>query len=233
MKSWKNNEKRIFVILGLIVLISITGCISNKENQENVTDVNITHVVQTSPGQEVIGTPVPKGTSDAGTSSSSGGVMQIYSLDKLVSMSDSIVIAEVVSVLPSRWNTKSGEKPTVNNGSTIYTDANIKIVESLKGSLSGTSVTVRVIGGTVGQDKQYAENQPLYSVNEKVLVFLKNDNDPRTKDVGNSHMITAGLMQGKIYIPANNEIIIGDTKMSLDEARVIIAGKGEKKYGSI
>jgi hypothetical protein len=151
-------------------------------------------------------------------------------------MSDSVVIAEVVSVLPSRWNTINGEKPVNNENnlpSTIYTDANVKIVESLKGSLDNATITVRTLGGTVGQDKQQVENQPSYSANENVLIFLKNDNDPRTKDIGDSHFITTGLMQGKISIPESNELIIGDEKMSLDEAKIVITGKGEKTNGSI
>jgi len=51
------------------------------------------------------------------------------------------------------------------------------------------------------------------------MVFLKNDNDPRTKDIGNEHMVTTGLIQGKINILQNNDIVIGGEKMSLDDAK--------------
>jgi hypothetical protein len=172
-------------------------------------------------------------------SSSTSGIIERYNLDKLIYMSDSIVIAEVIDLLPSRWSTPNGNKPTVNNGMlyTIYTDANIKIVEYLKGSPGNITdnaiITVRMLGGTVGQDKQYVEDQPSYSVHERVLVFLKNDSDRRTIDIGGKHFVTVGMMQGKISIPADNKIIIGDVKMSLEEARVVIAGKGNRSYDNI
>jgi hypothetical protein len=228
MENKKNGNTGIFVIFGLMVLIAITGCV----DKGKLTDVNSTN------GKSVA-TPIYQGISDAGISSSTSGIMERYNLDKLVSMSDSVVIAEVVDISPSRWNTQNGEKPTVNDGipHTIYTDVDIKIIEYLKGSLSNTTdnttITVRTMGGTVGQDKQYVENQPSYNVNEKVLVFLKNDSDPRTRYIGTKHLVTTGSIQGKITIPTSNEIIIGDIKMSLEEAKVIIAGKGEKSYGNI
>ena len=241
MKNKKHSNMRILAILGLVTLIAVTGCIDNEKS----TDVNVTPVQQVTPEQEVSTTPVQPGTPEPVISSGTTGMIERYSLDKLVSISDSVVIAEVIGVSPSRWNTQDGEKPVVNGSDstsyTIYTDVNVKILEYIKGSSSNTVdntvdntvITVRVLGGTVGQDEQYVEDQPSYNVNEKVLIFLKNDNDPRTKDVGNKHMTTVGLIQGKISIPVDNEIIIGDTKMSLTEAKVIITGKGEKKYGSI
>lgn len=237
MKNKKDSKVIIFVILGIVALITITGCIDN-ESKENVTntndDTNATPA-STIPGKETVSTPVGQVTSEPGISSSTSGKMTLYSLEDLVSASDVIAIVEVIDVLPSVWNTQNGDKPTVNDGlpHTIYTDANVKVVEYLKGASDSTAITIRMIGGKVGQDNQYIENQPSYSTNEKVLVFLKNDNDPRTKDVGNKHMVTAGLAQGKISIPNNNEVIVGDKKMTMDEARVIITGKGEKRYGSI
>lgn len=222
------NTAGIFVILGLTILIAITGCI----DKGKLASVNLTNE------QNVIATPIHQEISDVGISSSTSGMMERYNLDKLVSLSDSVVIAEVVDILPSRWNTQNGEKSTVNDGTShiIYTDVTIKIVEYLKGSLGNTTdntTIVRTMGGMVGQDKQYVEDQPSYNVNEKVLIFLKNDSDPRTVDIGNKHFVTTGSMQGKITMPANNEVIIGDTKMSLEEAKTAITGKGEKSYGNI
>jgi hypothetical protein len=228
MEKNKNGTAGIFVILGLAILIAITGCI----DKGKLASTNLTNE------QNVIATPIHQKISDVGISSSTSGMMERFNLDKLVSLSDSVVIAEVVDILPSRWNTQNGEKPTVNDGIShiIYTDITIKIVEYLKGSLGNTTdntTIVRTIGGMVGQDKQYVEDQPSYNVNEKVLIFLKNDSDPRTVDIGNKHFVTTGSMQGKITIPANNEVIIGDTKLSLEEAKIAITGRGEKSYGNI
>lgn len=54
---------------------------------------------------------------------------------------------------------------------------------------------------------------------------MKNDADPRTKDIGDKHFVTAGLAQGKISVLQNNVTVIGDEKMSLDDARERIKGK--------
>jgi hypothetical protein len=241
MNNKKNIKTKLFVALGMIVLIAITGCVDNGDKEKIVyvnNSIDTTPSTPVIPGQEVTASPTPQGIYNSGISSDTGGMMEKYNLDKLTSISDIVVIAEVVDILPSRWNTQNGDKPTVNDVTsyTIYTDVSVKIVESLKGSLSNTAdntIVVRTMGGTVGQDTQNVENQPSYSVNEKVLVFLKNDTDPRTKDVGNKHFVTAGLIQGKVSIPTNDEVIIGDENMSLEEARVIITGQSEKKYGNI
>jgi hypothetical protein len=242
MNNKKDNNMRVFVMLGLIgliTLVAITGCIDKGKVIDINKSVNMTPVPHTTSGKEVVVTPIPQGTNGAGISSSTSGIIERYNLDKLIYMSDSIVIAEVINLLPSRWSTPSGNKPTTNNGMlyTIYTDADIKIVEYLKGSsgniADNATITVRMLGGTVGQDKQYVEDQPSYSVHEKVLVFLKNDSDRRTVDIGGKHFVTVGMMQGKISIPADNKIIIGDVKMSLEEARVVIAGKGNRSYDNI
>jgi len=50
-------------------------------------------------------------------------------------MSDNIIIGEVSDILPSRWNTPDGKRPTIDSNSTmllIYTDANINVEESSK-----------------------------------------------------------------------------------------------------
>jgi hypothetical protein len=224
MENKKNDKARIIVILGLMAIVAIAGCIDRGKSINSTNEKN-----------DIVATQIPGKTSEVGISSSTSGVMERYSLERLVSLSDIVAIAEVVDILPSRWNTQNGEKPTINNGthSIIYTDVNIKIVEYLKGSLNNTTITVRTIGGIVGQDKQYVEDQPLYNINEKVLVFLKNDSDPRTVGIGNKHFVTTGSMQGKIIIPTSNELIIGDIKMSLEDAKAIIGEKGEKSYGNI
>lgn len=198
----------ILVIISIIALTIVTGCID--EETKNADNATLT------PGK----TPV------AVTSSSSEGIMEKFNLQKLVSMSDSIVVGNVTEVFQSKWNTPDGNKPMNNSTSNIiYTDVNIKVFEYLKDPLDATSITVRVLGGIVGQDSINIEDQPSYSPGETVVLFLKNDADPRTKDIGEKHFVTAGLAQGKISVLQNNVTFIGNEKMSLDDIRVRIKGK--------
>ncbi len=201
------------VILGLILLITISGCV-NEEKKDNGTIVP----------QETPSKDTPKGVS-----SSTGSMLEKYDIKKLISMSDNIIIGDVSEVLPSMWNTPDGKRAPNDNREDlfIYTDAKIKIGESLKGSLDTDTVVVRVLGGSVEPYGQYSEDQPSYKTNEKVLVFLKKDSNPRTQDVGIGHMTTTGLIQGKISISQNNQVIIGDEKMSLDDVKNKITESGK------
>lgn len=203
-----SNNLWTLVIISMMALVIVTGCID--EEKKN-TD---------------IGTPTPEKTPVTVISSSSEGIMEKFNLQKLVSMSDSIVVGKVTEVFQSEWNTPDGKKPVNNRTSNIiYTDVNIKVLEYLRNPLDTTAITVRVLGGIVGLDGLNIEDQPSYSQGETVLLFLKKDDDPRTKDIGDKHFVTAGLAQGKISILQNNETVIGDEKMSLDDFRVRIMGK--------
>jgi len=197
----------ILVITSIIALAIITGCVGERTNENNTT-------------------LTPEKTPVDVISSSSNGIMEKFNLPKLVSMSDIIVVGNVTEVFQSKWNTPDGNKPMNNSASNmIYTDVNIKVLEYIHNPLDATAITVRVLGGIVGQDSINIEDQASYSPGETVLLFLKNDADPRTKDIGDKHFVTAGLAQGKISVLQNNTTIIGDEKMSLDDARKRIKGK--------
>ena len=215
MSNKKSRTILTLVMAGLIILLILAGCVNKeKEKGENGTLVpqETPKVVTTSGSPSVV-------------SSSTGGMLEKYDLKQLVSMSDNIIIGEVIDILPSRWNTPDGKMPEIDNNSTsllIYTDVNIKIDENLKGSLNSNIIVVRTLGGIVDSQGQSSEDQLSYNKNEKVLIFLKKDNDPRTKDVGSEHMITTGLIQGKINILQNNDVVIDGEKMSLDDAKMKI-----------
>lgn len=207
-KVGRSNIFWIFLIISIMALVIVTGCIDREKKN---TD---------------IGPSTPEKTPITVISSSSEGIMEKFNLQKLVSMSDSIVIGKVTEVFQSEWNTPDGKKPVNNPASNIiYTDVNIKVLEYIMNPLDSTAITVRMLGGIVGQDSLIIEDQPSYSTGETVLLFLKNDDDPRTKDIGDKHFVTAGLAQGKISILQNNQTVIGDEKMSLDDLRARITGK--------
>jgi hypothetical protein len=192
----------------MIALVIVTGCINGEKKNAD------------------IGTATPEKTPVTIISSSSEGIMEKFNLQKLVSMSDSIVVGKVTEVFKSEWNTPDGKKPVnIRTSDIIYTDANIKVLEYIRNPLDAPAITVRVLGGIVGEDGQKIEDQPSYGQGETALIFLKKDDDPRTKDIGEKHFVTAGLAQGKISIFQNNEVVIGDEKMSLDDLRSRIKGK--------
>ena len=151
MNYKKNLSMHILMTLGLIMLVIIAGCVNKeKEKEDNGTPIpqRTPEVVTTSGSPSVV-------------SSSTGGMLEKYDLKQLVSMSDNIIIGEVSEVLPSRWNTPDGKRPTINSNNTsflIYTDANIKIEESLKGLLSSNTIAVRILGGIVEPHGQSSED---------------------------------------------------------------------------
>ncbi len=203
-----SNHFLILVIISITALAIVTGCVGGEKKNADIP------------------APTPENTPATVISSGSEGIMEKFNLQKLVSMSDSIVVGKVTEVFQSKWNTPDGKKPVNNSISNIiYTDVNLKVSEYIRNPLDSKAITVRVLGGIVGQDSMNIEDQPSYSSGETVLVFLKKDDDPRTRDIGEKHFVTAGLVQGKISILQNNEIVIGDEKMSLDELRVRITRK--------
>lgn len=197
-------------LIAILATIIVTGCIEDKKDQGTVITP--------------IATPERTPESTAAPQPDTQGIMEKYGLEKLISMSDSIVIGTTLDV-SSKWNTPDGKKSTTADSKDfIYTDVDIKSEEYLKNPLGKEIVTVRVLGGTVGQDISDVEDQPSFKTGEKILIFLKEDTDPRTKDIGGKHLVVAGLIQGKIVISENNDVTIGDEKITLENVRTKIKG---------
>lgn len=213
MKGYKTgNASWIWITAILVTIILVTGCVEDKKDQ---------------PKDQPIVTPIPGKTPESTTPGTivpdTQGIMEKYSLEKLISMSDSIVIGTTLDI-SSKWNTPDGKKSITDSNDFIYTDVDIKSEEYLKNPSSAEIITVRVLGGTVGQDTSDVEDQPSFKTGEKVLIFLKEDTDPRTKDIGGKHLVVAGLIQGKITISENNDVTIGDEKMTLENVRIKVKG---------
>lgn len=207
-KEKTGNTLRIWMMAIMVTIIIVTGCIEDKEDQGGIIPI-----VTSEQTPELTTAPQPD----------TQGIMERYSLEKLISMSDSIVIGTTLDI-SSKWNTPDGKKPAIDNDNFIYTDIDIKSEEYLKNPLDAGIITVRVLGGTVGQDTSDVEDQPSFNTGEKILIFLKEDADPRTKDIGGKHLVVAGLIQGKIVISENNGVTIGDDKMTLEDVRTKIKG---------
>src|SRR5262245_60370302 len=75
----------------------------------------------------------------------------------------------------------------------IYTYVSIQVREVLKGSIDDTQVTIKQLGGRVGERELYIGGQPSFAVGEEVLLFLEVRPRDRT-------MTTTAGWQGKFTI---------------------------------
>lgn len=137
--------------------------------------------------------------------------------------SDSIVTGKVIEILPSRWNTLDGKKP-ISTGKmpatkeefyekqkeyNIYTDVIIKVDTKIKNELTSTVVTVRTLGGQVGDDKMIEEDDAKFEAGENVLLFLTKE-DPFTDNSAGTHYRVTGWKFGKFSITKDNQAVRTD-----------------------
>lgn len=130
---------------------------------------------------------------------------QVLNISYLAKGSDVIVIGEVKEILPSRWTTADGKKPLVIDDERIYTDITIKVYEYIKNPQSTKDITVRTLGGTVGEISMVNDDEAEFEPNEKVLLLLTTE-DPFSKDIGGQHYRVIGWMHGKFKITNSHAI---------------------------
>lgn len=115
-----------------------------------------------------------------GAGESKATVMVKFSTADLTRRADNIVIGKVVEK-HSAWN---------DDLTRIYTYATIEVERDIKGN-SSKEITIREIGGIVGDIGQKIIGSAEYNVNENVVIFLKKDDE---------NFRTIGMMQGKFNI---------------------------------
>jgi len=123
---------------------------------------------------------------------------------ELSNKSDTIVIGTVKEILPSKWNSVDGKKPSgkvqFSPQTFIYTDVLINVDEYVKNPLSSKEIIVRVEGGTVGNDTLVTDSQPTFQPGEKVLLYLIKGENPDANDKGAEHFRVTGSLQGKFTL---------------------------------
>lgn len=108
-----------------------------------------------------------------------------YDLEKL-SRKSRFVICGKVTRLNSYWG-KLG-----NLGPVILTDATIRIQETWKGKKrKGQEITVQLLGGQIGELRQWCPESPTFQVGEEVLLFAR---------PWNGRLWTSGWIQGKFRL---------------------------------
>jgi len=146
-----------------------------------------------------------------------------YTHEELRDHSDTIVIGTVREILPPRWNTADGKQPfkLFNKfeypDDVIYTDIVISVDEYLKNPSSSGELIVRVTGGTVGDFSMTTDADPSFNAGEKVLLFLRKDTNPNTKDIGPEHFIVTDFYCGKYTLTEDGRAITPDETITLKE----------------
>ena len=109
-------------------------------------------------------TPVPGGTAITGVS----GSFPAFTLDELITHSDTIVLGKVADILPAR----KGKDPRGIRPEIIYQDVIVQTGRYLYGTPESEFVSIRVLGGKVGDTYFISDADPEFTVGEEVLLFL-------------------------------------------------------------
>jgi hypothetical protein len=113
--------------------------------------------------------------------------VQKLSLQELTKKSDSIVMARVDDASAS-WDANHKE---------IYSYYTLHILQPVKGRKGETTITLRQIGGTVGNIASIVPGMPSFKKGEEVVVFL-------TQKDAAGYPWVMGLQQGKYSIVEKN-----------------------------
>jgi len=77
-----------------------------------------------------------------------------------------VILTGKVTQQASSWN---------EDKTRIYTQATIQVDEYIKGNNAGNTVTVKYLGGEVGEIGEMYSHMPRFEDKEEVLIFLKKD----------------------------------------------------------
>lgn len=91
---------------------------------------------------------------------------QIKTELKDLSKGADVILTGKVTQQASSWN---------EDKTRIYTQATIQVDEYIKGNNAGNTVTVKYLGGEVGEVGEMYSHMPRFEDKEEVLVFLKRD----------------------------------------------------------
>lgn len=148
--------------------------------------------------------------------------------EDLNNYSNTIVIGTVKEILPPKWNTLDGKRPSeanvkVDQSSFIYTDTVVSVDKYLKKpseSKESKEIIVRTVGGTIGADRVISEDEPSFKTGEKVLLYLTKD----TINVDSEHYLVTGSDQGKFKLTSDGKAVRPDETISQDELLRTIKG---------
>jgi len=100
---------------------------------------------------------------------------EAISLKELIANSDAIITGKVTQQTSS-WN---------EDKTRIYTLATLQVDEYIKGNNGENTVTIKYLGGEVGDVGELYSHMPRFEDNEEVLVFLNKDGNKSDYKVSN------------------------------------------------
>ncbi|MCP8306549.1 MAG: matrixin family metalloprotease, partial [archaeon] len=115
----------------------------------------------------------------------------------VVDRASHVIIGDVESV-ESRWN---------DDETLIYTYVRISVEDCLKGSLEGEEVTIKELGGEVGEIGLLVSNEPSFVKGEKAKVFLKREGTDEFTIVGKTSLsseVSSGYSYSGIHWPSRD-----------------------------
>jgi hypothetical protein len=136
----------------------------------------------------------------------SSGLMVRLTLDDLIEESDTIVTGKVVDIFPSRFDPVT----MISSYATVFTDVIIETERYLYGESQSKYIAVRVMGGRVDEMTMWVEDEPVFNLGEKTILFLTRTPELSIPPEGiawvNYYRVT-GAMQGKFgYMDGNSSI---------------------------
>ena len=144
-----------------------------------------------------------------------------FILDNLMKEADLIVIGEVRTILPSRWNGPNGNDPKnaspdeVSRARGLFTDSLISINQSLKGDIVQPIVRVRSFIGETDKVRWVNESEPSYVIGRTYLLFLAKDTGATAK-IDPGDYVPVGAYQG-VYEIIDGKAISADDEWVLEE----------------
>lgn len=181
-----------------IFLVSSTGCIDSKTEQNINVDTSIDQDknVGTAQYPPLNNTSLKKGLHVAIDGPA-------YNLVQLKHMSTCIILGNVTEILPSKWSSTPRDLNNITNDPIIYTDVNINVEKYLKEPQSENNIMVRTMGGETEDYIYDVDTTPKFKVGERVLLFLSNDTNPVYNKIPPEHYEVVGYDQGKYTLNEN------------------------------
>lgn len=147
---------------------------------------------------------------------------EALTIDDLIDRAELIIIGEVKSALPSRWNTSDGRLPgevtvdTITPDMVIFTDVDFNVRQYLKGKDDYDTVRIRALGGKVEQDEMIVSGGASLENGKTYLLFIEEDITGSTADIDPGHYWVLGGLQG-VYEIINQKAVSVKDEWVLDD----------------
>lgn len=202
-------KKLLFLIIIFVIIVltslSISSCTESDEvnNTSQLTDQEEVNDPNNRESTKVISQP---GDNTITISS----LYPKFSIDFLIQESHAVIIGEVIDILPSI----GVDDPYRPGEKMIYTNVIIGVNQYLLGKSQDKQIAIWVCGGRVGDTVMMVADEPIYTVGDEMLLFLRSTDPnylpPDNFGATNYYYAFAGA-QGK-YEYKNDTIVSWDGK---------------------